>query len=100
MANQNIFEVFTKGTTVVRIEYNTVNLRIGSAFFVVPIGITANVKLWNSGNLVLDTSYSPGSYEEIVPGNYRVIESIDPEDGAIIIRLPPEIAWSYSEVKS
>jgi hypothetical protein len=98
MANRAIFEVTSNGVTLVSIEYNDVNLRVGSAFFTVPPGITAMVRIWDDGVLKLDTMYQPGSYEENVPGNYRVVEMIDPEDGTPYVTMPPEIGWSYSEI--
>jgi hypothetical protein len=49
MPNQKIFEVTNGGVTLVTIEYNDANLRLGSAFFVVPTGITAAVKIWDDG---------------------------------------------------
>jgi hypothetical protein len=112
MANQKIFEVLSGRGSQVYIEYNDVNLRVGGAFFTIPAGITAAVKIWVDagitaavkiwveGQLVLDTTYQPGSYEENVPGNYRVVEEIDADDGSAYALLPSEIAWSYSELPS
>ena len=99
MANKRIFEIKSGGITLVTIEYNDVNLRVGSAFFVVPVGITAVVKIWDDGALVLDTIYQPGSYDENVPGNYQVVEFVDPDDGLTYAHPPPEISWSYSEIR-
>jgi hypothetical protein len=98
MADQKLFEVTSGGITLVTMEYNDVNLRIGSIFFTVPVSIIAAVKIWDDGVLVLDTSYSPGAYEENVPGNYQVVEEIDPNDGSTYALMPSEIAWSYSEI--
>lgn len=99
MANQKLFEVTSGNGTAIYIEYNDVNLRIGNITFEVPVGLSAQVYLWESGLLVYDNLYPSGVHSENVPGNYRVTEQVDPEDGLINVYPPPEIAWSFSEIR-
>ena len=99
MANQKIFEVTSDDGTIIYIEYNNSNLRIGNITFEIPAGKSAQVYLWNAGILVYNSLYSAGIHSEKVPGNYKVIEYIDPDDGFTYANLPPEIAWSFSEIK-
>lgn len=99
MANQKIFEGTVGGIPHLYMEYNDANLRVGKVYFTVPAGVSATVRIWNEGSLVFSANYSAGSYEENVPGNYRVVEQINPEDGSTYASLPQEIAYSYSEIR-
>lgn len=98
MANQKLFEVTSGDGTSIYIEYNDANLRIGRMYLTVPSGVQVNIRIWDEGELVWNEIYQPGSYDEVVPGNYWVTEYVDPEDEEIYAYLPQEIAWSYSEV--
>lgn len=99
MANQKLFEVTSGDGTAIFIEYNDANLRVGNITFEVPVGKLAQVYLWNDGVLVYDQLYAAGPHSENVPGNYRVVEYVDPDDGLTYAYLPPEIAWSFSEIR-
>lgn len=96
MATKKAFDIIAGGQSVIYIEYNDVNLRIGNIVFTIPIGFTGYVLIWVNGSLAFTNSYTPGSYSELVPGNYRVIEEIDPDDGSVYALMPPEIAWCVS----
>ena len=99
MANKRIFEITGGDGTSIYIEYNDVNLKVGSIYFTVPAGVSAYVLLWNEGNLVYENIYGEGFHSENVPGNYQVTEYIDPEDGQTYAHPPQEISWSYSRIK-
>jgi hypothetical protein len=99
MANQKVFEITSADGDEIYIEYNDANLRIGNIFFTIPSGFNADVRIWDSGQLVFEDTYLPGFYDENVPGNYRVTEHIDPGDGSTYARMPPELSWSYSRVR-
>ena len=96
MAIQKLFEVTSNDGTVIYIEYDDINLKVGEIYFNVPIGEMAQVYIWNNGALIYDHLYSEGFYSETILGSYRVIETI--VDGELVVTLP-DIAWSYSEIK-
>lgn len=78
------------------INYNTSNLRITTVEWTLPqSGVVARVKIWNSGNLVLDrTIAGPASGTESVPGNLRVRQVT--EDEQTFYDLPANITYQIN----
>jgi hypothetical protein len=97
VAVKRIFEVTAGNGTVIYIEYNDVNLRVGNIAFTVPATLSgAHVLLWDDGVLAYEQTFGPGEHEVVVPGNYRVVEYQD--EGETYAYPPPEISWSFSEI--
>ena len=75
------------------IEYQVSNLRILSANWIVPAGVTAHAFIWENGVLVVDRVMT-GTDNTVVAGNYRMTEGVG-EFGETILLLPPELDYRF-----
>ena len=79
------------------VNYNSVNLRVTTVQWTLPqSGITAWVRIWNSGSLAYDRTISgPASDTENVPGNHTVVLV---DDGILSPHydLPNNLTWTIN----
>lgn len=83
----------------IAIWYNDVNLRIGSVTWQIdPPGFAARLRVWDSNisdvTPVIDRTEGQGSGAENVPGNYQMVEVVDPELGTYF-DFPPNISYTF-----
>lgn len=87
------------GEVEIVIWYNDVNLRIGNLEWnVVPAGVAVRCRIWDTNvsteTPVIDRTEGQGSGSETIPGNYRMVEVVDPEEGPYL-DLPPNIRFTF-----
>lgn len=79
--------------------YNDANMRIGNIEWnIQPPGIAARLKIWDSNvsaeTPVIDRTEGQGSGAENIPGNYKLVERVDPEFGPELA-FPDNITFSF-----
>ncbi len=92
MAQSDIFTPDIPGVPAglqIWINYHSGNLRLQSAEWDNPHGVTAQVRIWVDSSLVYDEAISATSGSQNIPGNYQMVEGVDG------LELPDNVLYSF-----
>ena len=71
------------------IEYNSSNLRITEVSWNITAVVTIQARIFMDGSLIYEKIvHGPATGSENVPGNHRLVETIDPIDGHFYLAWP------------